>query len=66
MDRQKIAWWLWAAGTAIIVLSWVNVVSPLIGWGGFAIALTGSILSWGLRPPKTKSSNDNQPDRREL
>lgn len=52
MSRQKIAWWLWAIGTTIIVLSWLNVVSSFIGWCGFGIGLTGSILSWGLRPPK--------------
>ena len=51
MNRNQIAWWLWAIGTVLIVLCWTNVVSTTIGWCGFGIGLLGSVLGWGLRPP---------------
>jgi len=52
VDRSQAAWWLWAIGTVLIVLSWFKVVTPTIGWCGFAIAVSGSVMGWGLRPPK--------------
>ncbi|HEU4835049.1 MAG TPA: hypothetical protein VFS90_11560 [Pyrinomonadaceae bacterium] len=54
MNRNQIAWYFWAIGTVLIVLSWVGVVSTTVGWGGFAIALVGSVISWGLRPPSNQ------------
>lgn len=51
MKRNQIAWCLWAIGTALVVLSWVGVVSTTIGWCGFAVGLVGTVISWGLRPP---------------
>ena len=51
MTRNQIAWWMWAAGTILIVLSWFDVVSNSVGWFGFLIGLAGSVISWGLRPP---------------
>jgi hypothetical protein len=51
MNKNQIAWWLWAVGTVLIVLSWFDGVSTTIGWCGFGIALVGSVISWGLRPP---------------
>jgi hypothetical protein len=55
LDKQKIAWWLWAIGTTVIVLSWINVVGPTVGWCGFGIGLVGSVLGWGVRPPQSQS-----------
>src|SRR6267378_3048301 len=52
MKRNQIAWWLWAGGTVLIVLSWLKVVSATVGWIGFAIGLVGSVTSWGVRPPR--------------
>ncbi|MBB6050875.1 hypothetical protein [Armatimonas rosea] len=52
MSKQKLAWYLWAIGTVLIVLSWFNIVPYNIGWVGFVLGLAGSILSWGLRPPR--------------
>ncbi|MBL8262144.1 MAG: hypothetical protein JNM58_06960 [Xanthomonadaceae bacterium] len=66
MDRQQIAWWLWAIGTVIIVMSWFGGVSAVVGWCGFGIALVGSVLSWGVRPPRKSSSKDDDSSRREL
>ena len=51
MNRQQISWWLWVVGTVLIALSWFNVVSTTIGWGGFLIGMVGSMSSWGVRPP---------------
>ena len=51
MKRNQIAWYMWAIGTILVVLSWFDVVSPNVGWCGFAVALVGSVISWGLRPP---------------
>jgi hypothetical protein len=51
MNRNQIAWWFWAVGTILIVLSWTNVVTNTIGWCGLGLGLFGSCLGWGLRPP---------------
>lgn len=51
MNRKQVAWWLWAAGTVLIALSWFRVVGANIGWCGFAIGMAGSVLGWGVRPP---------------
>ena len=59
MNRQQIAWWLWAVGTVLIVMSWFDRVSPNVAWCGFAIGLFGSALGWGLRPPR----NDQKPQK---
>jgi hypothetical protein len=52
MSRNQIAWWLWAVGTILIALSWFRVVPTSVGWLGFGIGMVGSILSWGMRPPR--------------
>ena len=54
MKRNQIAWWLWAVGMTLVVLSWLDVVSHTVGWCGFAIGLVGSVISWGLRPPRAE------------
>ena len=41
----KFAWCLWIGGTALIVGSWINLVSYKLGWIGFGIALSGTLLS---------------------
>jgi hypothetical protein len=45
MLHYRLAWVLWIAGTVVIVLSWGRVVSPSIGWAGFALALVGTAVS---------------------
>ena len=45
MNLLNLAWALWFVGTAMVILSWVNVVSIQIGWAGFAIGTVGFILS---------------------
>lgn len=52
MSRQQISWWLWAAGSVIIALSWFKVVSNSVGWGGFVLGMVGSVIGWGVRPPQ--------------
>lgn len=42
---DRVTWLTWWAGTALIVLSWVSVVSNAIGWLGFAIAVSSTIIS---------------------
>jgi len=51
MKRNQIAWYLWAIGTVLVVMSWTGGVSTTVGWFGFALGLVGSAISWGLRPP---------------
>lgn len=53
MNRNQIAWWLWAVGTVLIVLSWIEAVSTIVGWCGFGIGMVGSVLGWGVRPPRS-------------
>lgn len=52
MKRNQIAWWLWAIGTVLVVLNWLGVVNSIVGWIGFAIGLVGSVIAWGVRPPR--------------
>jgi hypothetical protein len=40
---------LWIVGTVIVVLSWIDVVSPTIGWVGFAIGGIGTLISLKVR-----------------
>jgi hypothetical protein len=42
----RIYWFAWLAGTGLILLSWVDVVSPTIGWVGFGIACGAAFLSY--------------------
>jgi hypothetical protein len=58
MKRFQIAYGLWVVGTALIVLSWFNIVSPTAGWIGFGIGLIGSGISWSLPPPSSTSQAD--------
>ena len=51
MKRNQIAWYLWAIGTVLVVMSWTGGVPVSVGWFGFALGLVGSAISWGLRPP---------------
>ena len=62
MERNQIAWWLWAIGTVLIVMSWFDIVSTSIGWFGFAVALVGSVISWGLRPPRAERPAEPPPE----
>jgi hypothetical protein len=42
----KACWALWVGGTALILLSWVNVVPTAVGWVGFGAAAAGTLLSF--------------------
>jgi len=42
---RRVLWAMWWVGTALIVLSWVRVVSNTVGWIGFAAALASSFIS---------------------
>jgi hypothetical protein len=53
MRKRQLAWWLWVVGTVLIVLSWFQIVTPQVGWVGFAIGMCGSVLGWGIRPPRS-------------
>lgn len=46
MKREFIPYWVWAIGTTLIALSWFGLVDRDVGWGGFAAALVGSIMSF--------------------
>ena len=39
------------------MLSWFNVVTPTIGWCGFGLAMIGSVMGWGLSPPKADTKS---------
>ena len=66
LTRNQLAWWLWAIGSVLVVLSWFDIVSTSVGWGGFVIGMGGSMLAWGLMPPKSEPDlsefNSNDPD----
>jgi hypothetical protein len=62
MRRNQVAWWLWAVGFVLIALSWFGVVSLKVGWIGFAIGAFASVLSWGIRPPRSAVSSGTTDD----
>jgi hypothetical protein len=45
MSVHKLSWALWIGGTILIAASWIDVVTPQIGWVGFGIAVVGTMLS---------------------
>jgi hypothetical protein len=61
VKRNQIAWWFWAVGTVLIVLSWFEVVSTIVGWCGFGIGLVGSVIGWGLRAPSSSDAQKQSP-----
>ena len=59
MRREYIPYWIWAIGTVLIALSWFGLVSSDVGWGGFAAALIGSIMSFaGVFTKDSKASSE--------
>jgi len=69
----RACWALWVCGTALIVLSWVDVVPVTIGWVGFGVAVVGTLLSFAAQggarqpPPRVQDQPPNQeqpPDER--
>ena len=59
MRREYIPYWIWAIGTVLIALSWFGLVSGGVGWGGFAAALIGSIMSFaGVFTKDSKASSE--------
>jgi hypothetical protein len=42
----KIGFAGWLLGTGLIVLSWVGIVPPMVGWTGFAISLVAAMFTW--------------------
>ena len=51
-------WVLYFTGCAIVLGSWVNLVSPGIGWIGWVMGMTGWLL--GMTPLARKESIDRQ------
>lgn len=45
MDINKIIWLVWWVGTFLIAGSWFNIVPYKIGWVGFGMACTASLIS---------------------
>jgi hypothetical protein len=46
--RHSIApwyWLAWSAGTVAIVLSWLTLAPPVVGWTGFGLALIASVAT---------------------
>lgn len=41
----KFCWVLWIAGSAIVVASWSDLVTPTVGWVGWSVALAGTLIS---------------------
>src|SRR5687767_10418975 len=46
---DQAVWGVWWAGTILIVLSWIDVVSNTVGWIGFAAALASTVVSVVIR-----------------
>jgi hypothetical protein len=46
MQLPKVIWVFWLAGVALIFASWARVVSPDMGWLGFAVAGIAAFISW--------------------
>lgn len=57
-QRRKIIWGVWLLGALLVVLSWIDVVDPEIGWVGFSMATIASLLS---RLPERPTSVEENP-----
>lgn len=55
---QKLGWALWIVGTAIVLASWVEFVTPDIGWVGFGVAVLGVLMSSATRREKWERERD--------
>ena len=42
---NQIIWVVWWGGTALIVASWLGMVSNTIGWIGFSLAIASTFIS---------------------
>lgn len=40
----RLSWWIWFGGTALAVLSWINVLHPRMATLGLLIVVFGSLL----------------------
>jgi hypothetical protein len=45
LNVVSLYWSLWIFGTVLIVLSWLRVVHPLVGWTGFFITGAATLTS---------------------
>lgn len=62
MSLNAACWLMWIAGTIVIVLSWVNVVTPQTGWFGFGLAIFGTLLSSFARSRSRPAESSDAPD----
>src|SRR5437868_4554732 len=46
---RKACYAIWLIGTALIVLSWIRAVPPLVGWIGFGLGGLGWLVSLGVK-----------------
>jgi hypothetical protein len=44
--RSRVYWSVWLVGSALIVLSWEDIVSPTLGWVGFSLACGAAFASY--------------------
>lgn len=44
---RRLIWFGWFLGTGLILLSWARIVTPMVGWAGFAISAIASVASRG-------------------
>jgi 8-oxo-dGTP pyrophosphatase MutT (NUDIX family) len=47
MTRGRLAWGLWVASAALLLLYVFGVVGRVLGWAGIGAGLIGSIVAWG-------------------
>jgi len=45
-SAESLIWLLWILGSALIVASWVRLLSNRAGWLGLLIAMVGVVASW--------------------
>lgn len=45
LNVVSLYWSLWIFGTVLIILSWIRVAHPLVGWIGFFIAGVATVTS---------------------
>jgi hypothetical protein len=58
----RFCWVLWIGGTAVIVASWLSIVTPAVGWVGFGVALAGTLLSFGAQQrPQQPTAKPSEP-----
>lgn len=45
LQTSRLSWILWSIGIALVVCSWIGIVSGFVGWIGSGLTIVGCLMS---------------------